>query len=192
MSVTATAAQAQPERPTLEPVVYFDAVYRDHFPFVWRNLRRWGVAESALDDVAQDVFVVVYQRLDSFRGGSLRAWLFAILVRVAGDHRRSARYRDHAPLPDQVGDPRAPSPGRDAETRESVALLHDLLRAMDEPKRTAFILADLEEMSASEISEVLDENLNTVYSRLRAARRELERALERRRLRELGWKGGTR
>ena len=44
-------------------------------------------------------------------------------------------------------------------------------------------LAELEELSAPEIAEALGENLNTVYSRVRAARAEFEAALQRARAR---------
>jgi RNA polymerase sigma-70 factor (ECF subfamily) len=56
-----------------------------------------------------------------------------------------------------------------------------LLRALDalgEEQRATFIMADLEGMTVPEIAAVLNVNLNTVYSRLRAARREVNRRLE--------------
>jgi RNA polymerase sigma-70 factor (ECF subfamily) len=46
-----------------------------------------------------------------------------------------------------------------------------------------FVLSELEEMTAPEISAALGVNLNTVYSRLRAARRDFDAALVRHRLR---------
>jgi len=62
------------------------------FEFVWRNLRRLGVAESALRDSAQEVFLIVHRRLGEFEGrGTLRAWLYSILRRVAADERRWRR-----------------------------------------------------------------------------------------------------
>ena len=64
----------------------FRGVYTEHFPFVWRCLRGLGVAEAALDDVAQEVFLIVHRRLAEFRGdASLRTWLYAIVRNVAID-----------------------------------------------------------------------------------------------------------
>ena len=67
-------------------------IYREHFDFVWRSLRRMGVAPGSMDDAAQDVFLVVHRKLASFqRRSSVKTWLFGIVMRVAHDHRRSER-----------------------------------------------------------------------------------------------------
>ena len=57
---------------------------------------------------------------------------------------------------------------------------------MDSDKREVFVLAEIEELSSVEIAEVIGANVNTVYSRLRAARQEFERALRRFHTHELG------
>ena len=73
----------------------FDQIYAQHFAFVWRVLRTFGVAEAALEDAAQDVFVVVHRRLPEFEGRSaITTWLFAIARRVAGSHRRRVTRED--------------------------------------------------------------------------------------------------
>jgi RNA polymerase sigma-70 factor, ECF subfamily len=54
-----------------------------------------------------------------------------------------------------------------------------LLESLDMPKREVFILTELEEMTAVEIAGALAVPINTVYSRLRAARQEFEEALAR-------------
>jgi RNA polymerase sigma-70 factor (ECF subfamily) len=158
----------------------FGAVYARYFRAMWRTLRRLGVAQAELGDAAQDVFVVVHKKLGEFDGRSLRGWLYAIAVRVASDYRRGARHRDTLPLGEHLVDP-APDPERASELTESVEVLHALLASLDEPKRTVFVLGELEELSAPEIAEALGVNLNTVYSRLRAARAEFEGALLRHR-----------
>lgn len=158
----------------------FGAVYARYFRAMWRTLRRLGVAPAELGDAAQDVFVVVHRKLAEFDGRSLRGWLYAIAVRVASDYRRGARHRETMPLGEDVVDP-APNPERASELTESVELLHALLASLDEPKRTVFVLGELEELSAPEIAEALGVNLNTVYSRLRAARAEFDAAFRRHR-----------
>ena len=158
----------------------FPTVYAAHFRAVWRTLRRLGVAPAQLDDAVQDVFLVVHRRLPEFDGRSLRGWLYAIAVRVASDHRRGAAHRRTVPLSEALVDP-SPDPARTSELSESVRLLHELLAELDERQRTVFVLGELEELSAPEIAEALGENLNTVYSRLRAARARFEAALRRHR-----------
>jgi len=161
-----------------------EAIYREYFGTTWRVLRRLGVADAQLDDAAQDVFLVVHRRLADFDARSpLRSWLFAIAVRVASDYRRRRSRARTEQLDESIPDAR-PSPVQLSEMQESVRLLHQLLNELDEKKRTVFVLAELEQLSVPEITQVLGVNLNTVYSRLRSARQQFETALLLRRSRE--------
>jgi len=165
----------------------FDALYDDYADFVWRNVRRLGVAPAALDDAVQDVFVVAHRRMAEVeQPESLRAWMFGILVRVVRDYRRTLRRKDphqrsNGPAvdPDEIADTRAGNPQEAAERLDAVRLLHLMLNELDDAKREVFVLAELEEMTEREISEALGENANTVHSRLRAARRGFDRAVHR-------------
>lgn len=160
----------------------FDALYREHFDFVWRNLRRLGVGENSLRDAAQDVFLVAYRRLNEFEGrGTERAWLFSILRRVASDHRRLRRRKslEHHPDVDAVPDSRALGPEQCAAKGESLRLLLGLLEELDDDKREILVLVDLEEMTVPEAATAVGANLNTAYSRLRFARQHMRDALVR-------------
>src|SRR5688500_1449956 len=78
-------ADDPPARATLE------AVYRDHFDYVWRLLVAFGVDESAREDAAHDVFIVVHNKLPDYDGSSaITTWLFGIVRRVAANARRRA------------------------------------------------------------------------------------------------------
>ncbi|HMI93502.1 MAG TPA: sigma-70 family RNA polymerase sigma factor, partial [Polyangiales bacterium] len=101
-------------------------------------------------------------------------------VRVASEYRRRAARRRTEALDDTIAD-RAPTPAQNSELQESVQLLHDILGELDEAKREVYVLSELEQLSVPEIAGVLGANLNTVYSRLRSARRQFDAALQRRR-----------
>lgn len=160
----------------------FDELYVEHFTFVWRNLRRLGVAEAALSDAAQDAFLVVHRRLGDFEPrAALRSWLYSIVVRVARQHRRGARRKPVESLDDVTHCPAAPGLGPEqlAEQSEALRRLLTLLEELDDSKREAFVLSELENLTAPEIGAILGVNVNTIYARVRAARRELESALTR-------------
>ena len=163
----------------------FQAIYTEFFRAIWRTLRRLGVENGQLDDAVQDVVIVVYRRLPEFDGRSLRGWLYAIAVRVASDYRRGVGQRRTVPLPETLVDPR-PDPAHASEVEESVRLLHQLLAELDLPKRTVFVLGELEELSVPEIATALAENQNTVASRLRIARELFDAAYRRHRARSGG------
>jgi RNA polymerase sigma-70 factor (ECF subfamily) len=158
-----------------------ETVYREHFKSVWRLLRRLGVAVAQLDDAAQDVFLVVHRKLAGFDARApLRSWVFAIAVRVASDYRRRALRGRTEALDDAIADG-SPSPARLRELQEAVEQLHEILAELDDKKRTVFVLSELEQLSAPEIASVLGVKLNTVYSRLRSAKKSFEASLFRRR-----------
>ena len=168
----------------------FEGVYEAHFPFVWRSARRLlGMAEGSVDDVVQEVFVVVHRRLGSFEGrSSVKTWLFGITLRVVRDHRRSqvrksTREGDSRDA-ESVHADAAHAPDERAAKAEAVLALHRILEGLDDEKREVFVLAELEQMSAPEIADALQINLNTVYSRLRTARQAFEEGVARHRARD--------
>jgi RNA polymerase sigma-70 factor (ECF subfamily) len=161
-------------------------IYDSYFDFVWRNARRLGIPEASADDVTQDVFIVVQRRIDSYDGrASMQAWIFGILLRVVQDHRRSFRRKGarHVPLEHEVnrsaGAAHDPSPLDQLERLQRVRLVEQLLSEIDEDKRCLLILSEIEQWTLREIAQFYGSNINTIYSRLRAAKRAFEQAYER-------------
>jgi RNA polymerase sigma-70 factor (ECF subfamily) len=172
----------------------FAAIYRDHFSFVWRMARRLGVAEHALDDVCQDVFVVVHRRLADFEGrSSLKSWIFGILHNVALVHRRKLRRKSpellsgDGPIEPDLLVGAEVDPGERASRSEQARIANEILAELSEEKRTVLVLVELEGMSAPEVAEALGINVNTASARLRAARKEFAAWVVRYRARER-WK----
>ena len=162
----------------------FDDVYTAYAGFVWRVLRGMGVSEVQVEDAVQDVFMVVHRRLSEFDGlGSIKTWLFQITYRTACSHRRKLRRaHEHEPFDDKLQSS-VRTPAEEAESRETLSLVADLLGGLDDDKRAVLVLADIEEMTAPEIAVVTGTPLNTVYTRLRRARGELTHALRARKAR---------
>jgi RNA polymerase sigma-70 factor (ECF subfamily) len=153
-----------------------EALYREHFQFIWRSLRRLGVRPSSVDDAVQDVFLVAHRKLAAFEGrSSHRVWLFAIGMRVAAEYRR----RDGRLELDSDATGVAVHPETTLDLRRRVCLLDHLLGTLSDSQREVFVMAEVEGFSAPEIAEALGEKLNTVYSRLRLGRAHFERALAR-------------
>lgn len=175
-TVTMPAALALDSEVASEPVVApsFDEVYAAYFAFVWRILRTFGVPEAALEDAAQDVFVVVHRRLPEFEGrAAITTWLFAIARRVAGAHRRKESRTEV--LDDQLA---STADTFAAFSRaQAAATVMQILDTMDEDKRIVFALVELEQLSVPEVARMLELNLNTAYSRLRLARHAFELAV---------------
>lgn len=166
--------------PQPAPEAEFAAAYREHHAFVWRILRHLGVPELLIDDVLQDVFLVAYRRWDRVDpASSLRSWLYGIARRVSADLRRGARRRE-ARL--AAVEPPAEQPGPEDMLAEAQAadFVDRFLAGLGEDQREVFVLAEVEHLTAPEIAAATGTKLNTVYSRLRLARAQFDRAVERR------------
>ena len=170
----------------------FDTVYETQMDFVWRTVRRMGVRAADTDDVVQEVFVIVHRRLAEFAGrAQVKTWVFKILVHVVRHYWRTHQRRpgdraaeDSAAIQTLVADSEH-GPAARLERVEAMRVLDRLLAQLDEEKREVFVLAEIEQMTAAEIAEIIEVNVNTVGSRLRAARQEFEKALLRFRAHEL-------
>jgi RNA polymerase sigma-70 factor (ECF subfamily) len=170
----------------------FDAAYESQVDFVWRAVRRMGVRPADMDDVVQEVFFIVHRRLAEFEGrAQLKTWVFKILVHVVRHYWRTHQRKpgdrvaeDSAEIQTLAADHES-GPAATLERIEALRILDRLLAQLDEDKREVFVLAEIEQMTAVQIAEIVEANVNTVASRLRAARQEFEKALLRFRAREL-------
>jgi RNA polymerase sigma-70 factor, ECF subfamily len=152
------------------------ALYAEHGRLVRRVLRARGVKPHCVEDAVQDVFLVVFRRYDDFVPlASYKTWLFAIAVKVARGHvRRESRKGGLSALHEAEVPGGGSDPCAAAAVAEELALLNHKLDQLAGSRREVFILAEVEQLTAPEIAKLLSIKLNTVYSRLRAARRDLK------------------
>lgn len=162
----------------------FRDVYDTYFEFVWRGAAHRGVPAAALDDVTQEVFIVIDRKLPEFEGrSSLRAWIAGILRRVVADY---VRKRGNRPAGDValLDEPPADAGVTEQLDRQrAIAVLDALLAKMSDEQREVFVLHEIEELSGAEIAELTGSNENTVWTRLRAARRVFQEGVARQRAR---------
>jgi RNA polymerase sigma-70 factor (ECF subfamily) len=149
-------------------------LFDEYAGYVWRALRHLGAAESDVEDLCQEVFVVVHRKLDSFEGRSeVRTWLYGICLRVASDYRRRSHVRHERAQADPAEHlSAAPSLGPAARA-EARSTLQRLLAELDDDKREVLVLYELEGLTMKEVAEIVGCPLQTAYSRLHAARARL-------------------
>jgi RNA polymerase sigma-70 factor (ECF subfamily) len=156
-------------------------VHAEHAGFVWRLLQRFGVREADREDVLQEVFVVVHQRLHTFDGSAeLTTWLYTITRNVAWAWRRRASRR-HEELTHEPPDRDDPAPSAEAtvEARELRRRLDRALDALDLDRRAVFVMLEIDGCSYTEVAAITGVPVGTVSSRLDAAWKDLDRALKR-------------
>ncbi|HWB80493.1 MAG TPA: RNA polymerase sigma factor [Nannocystaceae bacterium] len=140
----------------------FTALYRAHVDFVWRVARALGVPEASIDDVVHDVFFVVRRRQDVIADDRpVRPWLAGITRNVAMHlQRKLARERRRLEVVDPPAPPR--NPDEHVGLGEAAALMAAFVDSLDEDKRAAFVLCDIEGLAQVDVARVLEINANTL------------------------------
>lgn len=149
-------------------------LYRAHADLVWRTLVRMGVAESEVEDLVHEVFLVARRLLPDYDAtrGAPSSWLYGLARGVAANWRRG-RSRASRRLA-LVEPPEADVPvDRDLDRTRAVALVERFVATLEPDQREAFVLCDIEGMRGPEAAAALGHTSNQVYSRLRLARRHL-------------------
>jgi RNA polymerase sigma-70 factor, ECF subfamily len=129
------------------------------------------------EDLVQDTFVVVLEKIDTFRADrSFAPWFFRILINRALNARKARWVRRTSEIPQD-----APASGGTPETQAARAELRERISAaladMSEPRRTIVKLYELEGFSGPEIAEILEIAPGTVRWHLFHARSALREAL---------------
>jgi RNA polymerase sigma-70 factor (ECF subfamily) len=122
------------------------------YPRVHRILRVWKSRREGIDDLAQEVYLRVFARLDQFKGGSFTAWVEVITRRVCYDALRRQRVRPEwtfADLGDAVPDEQVAPTEEDCDAAEVVSRLLGKI-----PGPQAWLLREVElaERSIGEVS----------------------------------------
>ncbi len=153
---------------------------RQHLDLIWRVLRRAGLRPADAEDASQDVFWILAQRLDAVPERAQRSFLVSTALRVAADRRRSKWYRS-VETGHEVDERASLSPLADEQLELSRAAqwLDRALATLHEDDRAIYILAELEQLSRTEVAAALALPPGTVGSRLSRARQALAVALRR-------------
>lgn len=161
----------------------FRSLFREHFGYVWKSLRRLGVSVADAEDLAQEVFVAVHRhRAERDPARPIRPWLFGFAFRVALGHKRQKRVTGEVPTSQSDLDARHDSDrdvGRAMNARDAHRVVQRGLEDLSDDHRAVFVLHELDEQSAPDIADALGVPLNTVYSRLRVARERFRAAVQR-------------
>jgi len=159
-----------------------EALFRAHAVFVASFVTRLGIAQEAVDDVVQEVFLTAHRR-GGFEPSLARptTWLAEIALRVVSTHKRAERRRrtthDDGALEGAVAPGRSPLDA--AEQRAALERVNTALATLDVDRRAIFILFELEAEPCESIAAGLGIPVGTVHSRLFAARKAFLEAYQR-------------
>jgi RNA polymerase sigma-70 factor (ECF subfamily) len=165
----------------------FNTLVERHQTAVYNLCLRMMGAQQPAEDATQEAFIAAFRRLEQFRGGSFRSWVFRIAANACYDEMRRRRARPAASLDEARGVGEAPTDVAAAgltlddemERRELGALLQRSLLALPADQRLAVILCDVQGMDYAEIAVIAGASLGTVKSRISRGRARLREVLQR-------------
>jgi RNA polymerase sigma-70 factor (ECF subfamily) len=191
-----TARPARPERAPLsedEKRRSFEAQMLPHLDSLYRSAYSMTRNSGDADDLVQDTYLRAFQFFDQFQGGTnSRAWLFRIMTNLyINTYRKRMRepervsydemedfylYNRLANAPGGSGGS-SESPETEVVQKVQIEAIQEAIAQLPEEYRATLILADLNEFSYQEISDMLQIPLGTVRSRLSRGRRLVQKAL---------------
>jgi len=149
-----------------------------------------GIVQNPEDaeDIAQEVFVQVYESIHSFKGeAKFSTWLYKITVTKTMDHlRRKKRKKRFAFVQSLFGandeiahdPPDFHHPGVVLDKKETATELFKAIEQLPDNQKIAFTLNKLEGLNYQEVSEIMNTTVPSIESLLHRAKNNLKKLLE--------------
>ncbi len=155
----------------------FETVYKASSSFVYNVAFRVVGNKEDAQEVTQEVFLTVYNKLKEFRfESSFKTWVYRITVNHAINMaKKTARTRNKTTVYNEQMEPLALPSDIEAKVEKEYndEIIEDLLNAVNLDQRACIVLRNIEGLSYEEIAKSLNININTVRSRLKRAREKL-------------------
>jgi len=162
----------------------FEEIFRRHVAQVHRQVFKLIGNEAETEEVVQEVFLAVHEKIKTFRGDSaFSTWLYRLTMNVALTRLRKRKRRNEVYLDDYL--PRFQQDGHHKvrpvvnwedeldqrlEKKELQRLLRESLDLLPPVDKTVIVMSDLEGLSNREICEGLELSIPAVKARLHRAR----------------------
>jgi len=144
--------------------------------------------ETEAEDLAQDVFIKVFEKIGTFKGDAkFSTWLYRIATTTALDHLRSKKRKKRFGFlqslsgssgeeKDQIPD--FHHPGVRLDNKERASVLFKAIEELPDNQKAAYTLHKLEGLSYRDVSEVLSTTVSAVESLMSRANQNLRKQLE--------------
>ncbi|MBI4730698.1 MAG: sigma-70 family RNA polymerase sigma factor [Chloroflexi bacterium] len=145
--------------------------------------------EELAADATQEAFLSAFRALNSYRGGSFKAWLLRTVTNACYDELRRKKRRPTTPLepetedgdemesPRWLADPSA-SPEEQFDQADLEHAIQHCLDGLPTDFKTVVVLADIQGLDYTEVAHVIRVPLGTIKSRLARARLRLRECLQ--------------
>jgi len=181
------------ELPENTDATTFERAYEEYADKILNLAWRMTGNEDAARDLTQDIFIKVYEKLDTFESRSnIYTWIYRIAVNHIYNHLKKERRRSWVDLLDKTvrealsdadADPAisaAPEPPADRrlEVAERAGVVWRAITSLPPKYRVPIVLYHYEEMSYKEVAEAAGLSLSAVEARIHRGRKKLIKLLE--------------
>lgn len=158
-------------------IASFEQVYRTYSRFVYNVAYRMAGTVEEAEEITQDVFLTIHQKLDKFRFESaFKTWIYRITVnsslnyfkKMRKDQNKTVQYEDQYEYEQPQHEVYA-----QIEKESKSSQIQKLLDCLNPDQRACIVLRNVEGLSYEQIAESLNVNINTVRTRLKRARKKL-------------------
>lgn len=164
----------------------FSVIIRRYSDQVFRYVRAKFENNDEVMDITQDIFMMVFESLGSFRGDSkFSTWLFSITANYCKNYRKKmnrARTISIEKSEEESGEFQIADERENTEKtvidRESLRIVKEELYRLPEDYREILILRDIEGMPYNEIAGILGISLSNVKVRIHRGREQLKERLQ--------------
>lgn len=161
-----------------------DQLMLRHLAKVRSVVFRMVLDDAAADDLTQEIFLKAFRNLDAFRGESrFTTWLYHVALNVTRDFLRSEgrspiEYHGefHSKLPEPES--RDGRPEQAVLQSEMMSEIERALAGLSPALRAAMVLTVLQQLTPTEAAAIEDCTLDTMYSRIHEARKQLKQSLK--------------
>ncbi len=170
----------------------FETLITEYQDKVVNTCARFVYNRQDAEDVAQDVFIEVFQSIRKFRGQSkLSTWIYRISVTKSLDFVRKKKRKkrlgkvksmfglnsDEEQASIDLPDP-SPSPQATLETQEQAEILKEAIGGLPENQRTALVLTTYEQLGQADVSLIMGNTVSAVESLIHRAKKNLRLSLQ--------------
>lgn len=165
----------------------FKKLYNEYAPKIYGILRNY-VPPNEIEDALQEVFLRILKGINNFEGRSkLSTWIYRIAVNVGKDYSKKSNNIQEKTISmendnyEEKGDFQPSSDTnvqKQALTELNYELILNIMEKLNEDERLIIKLRDIDGLSYSEISEIMNIPIGTVKSKLHYARKKLRKLIE--------------
>lgn len=159
--------------------LFMETLFRNWFPFVCKTIYRIVQDTATAEDLAQDVFIKIWNRRTELQDVYFKAYLHKAAINMALDHVDKQKRRGvHMELGEQHEPMHMTTPGTGVSLQQTTRHIQEAVNRLPEKCREIFILSRYEELSYREIATTLNISVKTVENQMVTALKKLRVSLQ--------------